>query len=65
MEGKLSGAFVASILAKDADEGENGTVTYSLSGTYHIYKSIRSSIKANKDKCLVHSECIIHDIMDD
>ncbi|XP_056408915.1 protocadherin-16 [Hyla sarda] len=34
MEGKLSGAFVASILAKDADEGENGTVTYILSGPW-------------------------------
>ncbi|XP_040282633.1 protocadherin-16 [Bufo bufo] len=34
MEGKLSGAFVVSIMAKDADEGENGTVTYSLSGPW-------------------------------
>ncbi|XP_073418999.1 protocadherin-16 [Dendrobates tinctorius] len=34
MEGKLSGAFVTSISAKDADEGENGTVIYSLSGSW-------------------------------
>ncbi|XP_068122568.1 protocadherin-16 [Hyperolius riggenbachi] len=34
MEGKMSGMFVASILAKDPDEGENGTVIYSLSGSW-------------------------------
>ncbi|KAG8428858.1 hypothetical protein GDO86_019137, partial [Hymenochirus boettgeri] len=30
MEGKTSGLFIASLLAKDPDEGENGTVIYSL-----------------------------------
>ncbi|XP_075054561.1 protocadherin-16 [Mixophyes fleayi] len=34
MEGKTSGVFVALLLAKDVDEGENGTVTYSLSGPW-------------------------------
>lgn len=34
MEGKSSGMFAASILAKDPDEGENGTVIYSLSGPW-------------------------------
>ncbi|XP_053312733.1 protocadherin-16 [Spea bombifrons] len=34
MEAKSSGVFVASLHAKDPDEGENGTVTYSLAGPW-------------------------------
>ncbi|XP_075440227.1 protocadherin-16, partial [Ascaphus truei] len=34
MEGKTPGVFVASLIAKDPDEGENGTVTYSLTGPW-------------------------------
>ncbi|CAH2226238.1 protocadherin-16 [Pelobates cultripes] len=34
MEGKAAGVFVASLHAKDPDEGENGTVTYLLIGPW-------------------------------
>ncbi|KAM4697236.1 protocadherin-16 [Discoglossus pictus] len=34
IEGKTSGVFVASLIAKDPDEGENGTVTYSMTGPW-------------------------------
>ncbi|XP_018105995.1 protocadherin-16 [Xenopus laevis] len=34
MEGKKSGMFIASLQAKDPDEGENGTVNYSLTGPW-------------------------------
>lgn len=33
LEEKPSGLLVASLQAKDPDEGENGTITYSLIGT--------------------------------
>lgn len=32
LEEKPSGLLVASLQAKDPDEGENGTITYSLTG---------------------------------
>uniref|UniRef100_A0A8C5MXL6 Protocadherin-16 n=1 Tax=Leptobrachium leishanense TaxID=445787 RepID=A0A8C5MXL6_9ANUR len=34
MEGKSAGIFVAALHAKDPDEGENGTVTYRLTGPW-------------------------------
>lgn len=45
MEGLQSGTVLATVTAKDPDEGENGTVYYSLSGecisarppTYHFH----------------------------
>lgn len=33
LEGQSSGAQLGTLQAKDPDEGENGTVFYSLSGT--------------------------------
>lgn len=33
MEGQPSGVLLSTLQAKDPDEGENGTVFYSLSGT--------------------------------
>ena len=32
MEGQPSGVLIGTIQAKDPDEGENGTVVYSMSG---------------------------------
>ncbi|XP_030055623.1 protocadherin-16 [Microcaecilia unicolor] len=34
LEGKSSGTFISSLQAKDPDEGENGTVSYSLTGSW-------------------------------
>lgn len=37
MEGLPSGTVLGAVTAKDPDEGENGTVYYSLSGECFIY----------------------------
>lgn len=42
-EGQPAGAVLGTLQAKDPDEGENGTIVYSLSGTvYRISKNVKT-----------------------
>lgn len=43
-EGQSSGVLLGTLQAKDPDEGENGTVVYSLSGTVAAGSKDRFSV---------------------
>lgn len=51
MEGLPSGTVLTTLTAKDPDEGENGTVYYSLSGEYvsrfleHLIALVTTQVK--------------------
>ena len=47
MEGQASGFLIGTVHAKDPDEGENGSVTYALSGRLRLHCMQRHTTRRN------------------
>lgn len=52
-EGQFSGVLLGTLQAKDPDEGENGTVFYSLSGTVPAGSNEFSSVQNNIERFII------------